>query len=309
MEFKDLEIFQVVAKTGTITAAAKELRYVQSNITARIQKLEAEINTKLFNRHNRGMSLTPEGKKLLVYSEKILSLTNEMKKVVQSKAEPAGKLDIGTVETVIQLPYILSAYNKKYENVDLSLLSGVTYQLEEDVLNHKLDGAFVTETELHPELTAHEVFNEELVLISDATSTSLEELKTKPFLCFSKGCGYRARLEKWYEDEGIHPQKVMEFGTLETILSSVVVGLGVTFVPQAAVTRLVEKGLVKCHKLPAKYSKINTIFIRRADAYLTSTIEKFIETIESFNLNQEKPPISVGGGMNGKKHFHKLPAD
>lgn len=306
MEFKDLEIFQVVAKTGTITAAAKELRYVQSNITARIQKLEAEINTKLFNRHNRGMSLTPEGKKLLVYSEKILSLTNEMKKVVQSKAEPAGKLDIGTVETVIQLPYILSAYNKKYENVDLSLLSGVTYQLEEDVLNHKLDGAFVTETELHPELTAHEVFNEELVLISDTTSTSLEELKTKPFLCFSKGCGYRARLEKWYEDEGIHPQKVMEFGTLETILSSVVVGLGVTFVPQAAVTRLVEKGLVKCHKLPAKYSKINTIFIRRADAYLTSTIEKFIETIENFNLNQEKPPISVGGEMNGK---HKLPAD
>lgn len=282
MEFKDLEIFQVVAKTGTVTAAAKELQYVQSNITARIQKLETEVNTQLFNRHNRGMSLTPEGKKLLVYSEKILSLTNEMKKVIQSKAEPAGKLDIGTVETVIQLPYILSAYNKKYDNVDLSLLSGVTYQLQEDVVNHKLDGAFVTETELHPDLTAHEVFNEELVLISDKTATSLEELKTRPFLCFGKGCGYRARLEKWYEDEGVHPQKVMEFGTLETILSSVVVGLGVTFVPKAAVTRLVEKGLVKCHKLPAKYSKINTIFIRRKDAYLTSTIEKFIETIEDF---------------------------
>src|SRR5699024_10792333 len=101
MEFKDLEIFQVVAQKGTITEAAKELSYVQSNITSRIQKLETELSTALFNRHNRGMTLTPEGKKLLDYCEKILSLTNEMKKVVQSKTEPAGKLKIGSVETVI----------------------------------------------------------------------------------------------------------------------------------------------------------------------------------------------------------------
>lgn len=62
MEFKDLEIFQVVAQTGTITEAAKKLSYVQSNITSRIQKLENELNTALFNRHSRGMTLTPEGK-------------------------------------------------------------------------------------------------------------------------------------------------------------------------------------------------------------------------------------------------------
>ena len=283
MEFKDLEIFQVVAQTGTITAAAKELSYVQSNITARIQKLEVELNTPLFNRHNRGMRLTPEGKKLLAYSEKILSLTNEMKKVIQSKDEPAGKLEIGTVETVIQLPHILSAYNKKYKDVDLSLFSGVTEKLQEDVLNHKLDGAFVTETELHSDLVSHDVFQEELVLISDMKETSLEQLKDEPFLCFSKGCGYRARLENWYKDENIQPQKVMEFGTLETILSSVTVGLGVTFVPKSAVEHLVKKGQIQCHTLPKKYSEINTIFIRRSNSYLTSTIEKFIETIEACN--------------------------
>ena len=90
------------------------------------------------------MSLTPEGKKLLVYCEKILALTNEMKKVVQSKEEPSGKLEIGSVETVIKLPPILSAYTKKYKNVDLSLFSGVTEKLQKDVLNHGLDGALVS---------------------------------------------------------------------------------------------------------------------------------------------------------------------
>mgnify|MGYP002512154669 CR=1 FL=1 len=133
-----------------------------------------------------------------------------------------------------------------------------------------------------PIIYLNEVFNEELVLISDMTTTSLEELKTKPFLCFSKGCGYRARLEKWYKDENVDLQKTMEFGTLETILSSVMVGLGVTFVPKSTVSRLIKKGHIHYYKLPDEYSKINTIFIRRSDAYMTSTIEKFIETIEDY---------------------------
>ncbi|WP_277586551.1 LysR family transcriptional regulator [Psychrobacillus antarcticus] len=281
MELKDLEIFQLVAQKGTITEVAKELSYVQSNITARIKKLELELNTPLFNRHNRGMSLTPEGKKLLVYCEQILLLTREMKKVVQNKDQPSGKLAIGTVETVIKLPTILSTFTKKYKEVDLSLFSGVTEKLQDEVLNHRLDGAFVTETTPHPELVSHDVFQEELVLISNKNTTTMEQLKDEPFLCFSKGCGYRARLEAWYKDENITPKKVMEFGTLETILSSVVAGLGITFIPKSAILHLEARGLIQCHLLPTKYSEIKTVFIRRSNSYLTTTVERFIETIDS----------------------------
>ncbi|NEU29748.1 LysR family transcriptional regulator [bacterium LRH843] len=278
MEFKDLEVFQMVAEKGTITAAAKELCYVQSNVTSRIKSLETKLNTPLFHRHNRGMTLTPEGKKLLDYSKKILSLTKEVKNIIQNSEEPSGKLEIGSVETVIKLPTILSAYNKKYKNVDLSLLTGVSEQLQDEVLNQRLDGAFITDVGHNPDLMQYDVFQEELVLISD-TSTSFDELKSKPFLCFSRGCGYRAKLEQWFSDEKITP-KIMEFGTLETILGSVVAGLGITFVPKSSVSYLEEKGLIQCHSLPEKYSKINTIFIRRADSYLTATVEKFIETID-----------------------------
>lgn len=281
MELKDLEIFQLVAEKGTITEAAKELNYVQSNITSRIRKLEIEMNTPLFNRHPRGMSLTPEGKKLLTYSKKILLLTEEAKKAVQTNKEPSGKLEIGTVETVIHLPKILSSYVKKYKDVDLSVFTGVTKSLIEDVLNHKLDGAFITESDFHPELVSHEVFQEELVLISDTRVSTLEEIKEESILCFSKGCGYRARLAKWYKDQNIVPKKIMEFGTLETILRSTIMGLGVAFVPKSEVKQLEKDGLIQFHKLPEKYSQIKTVFIRRADSYLTPTIEKFIEVIES----------------------------
>lgn len=280
MEFKDLEIFQTVVEEGTITAAAKKLNYVQSNITSRIQKLENELNTPLFHRHRRGMHLTPEGKKLLYYSEKILSLTDEMKKAVQGSDEPAGKLEIGAVETVIHLPKILSSFVKKYKNVDLSLITGVTDTLEQDVLNYTLDGAFVSERDFHPDLVSYDVFEEELVVVSDKRITSLDEWIEEPFLCFSKGCGYRARLELWYQEHNISPKKVMEFGTLETILQSVIAGLGITFAPKSSVVELEKKGLVRCHTVPNKYSKIKTVFIRRRDSYLTATMEKFIVTIQ-----------------------------
>ena len=126
-----------------------------------------------------------------------------MKRAVLNKNEPIGKLEIGTVETVYYLPNILSSYIKNYKNVDLSLVTGVTENLEEEVLNHKLDGAFITESNVHPDLESYEVFDEELVLISDTRNLTLEELKNEPFLCFRKGCGYRARLEMWYQDQNI----------------------------------------------------------------------------------------------------------
>lgn len=289
MEFQDLEIFQLVAEKGTITEAARELNYVQSNITSRISKLEKQLNTRLFNRHNRGMNLTPEGKRLLVYSKKILSLSNEMKKALQSTEEPSGKLEVGSVETVYKLPHILSAYNKKYKNVELSLYTGVTEHLQNEVLNYRLDGAFVTQLGHHPDLTSYKVFEEELVLISNKQVESTEYLIDEPILCFSEGCGYRSRLEGWYKDQNITPQKVMELGTLETMLSSVMIGLGMTFVPRSAIAHLERKGHIYCYTLPEKYSNIRTVFIRRSDAYLTSTIKKFIETIEETKHQPIKP--------------------
>lgn len=279
MDIKDLRIFESVAKNESISKAAKELNYVQSNVTARIQKLEEELQTSLFHRHRKGMFLNPEGKKLLVYSKKITSLMNEMKKAMQHPDQPAGKLDIGSVETVIKLPIILSSYNQKYPDVDLSLVTDVTERLIDQVLEHQLDGAFVSGFPAHHDLIQHPVFEEELVLISHSKLQSVEDLKTKPLLVFSTGCGYRAKLEEWLRDEGIVPKKMMEFGTLETILGSVVSGLGVTLVPKSTIKRLEKKQLIVCHSIPEKYSIISTVFIQRADSYSSVTMNKFIETI------------------------------
>lgn len=282
IELKDLFIFLKVAETENISKAAKELNYVQSNVTARIKRLEDELNTPLFHRHNRGIILTPEGKMLVEYAEKIISKVVDLKKVFQHSDIPVGKLEIGSVETVIKLPFILSTYNKKYEQVDLSLRTGVTEQLIDDVLNYRLDGAFVTASSqhTHQDIVKYDVFEEELVLISNTDPVTLDELKEKPFLVFSSGCGYRAKLQEWLRDEQVVPSKLMELGTLETILGSVYSGLGVSFVPRSTVEHHEERGLIQCFELPEQYSKIKTVFIRKKEATVTASLKKFIDTID-----------------------------
>lgn len=293
MEFKDLEIFQMIAQKGTITEVAKELNYVQSNITSRLHKLEAELNSTLFNRHNRGMSLTPEGKKLLIYCEKILFLKNEMEKALENSEEPSGKLDVGYVDSVSALTNILFLYTKKYKHIDVSLVTGVTEKLQEDVLNRQLDGAFVMDIGSHPDLVSYTVLEEELVIISSAKNeTSIEQLMKEPILCFSKGCAYRERLKTWYKDQNKKPYKIMEFGTLEMLLTSVISDIGISIVPRSSVSHLEKMGLIRVSSLPEKYSKMNTIFIRRADTYLTPTIKKFIETIEQCKENMTELQVN-----------------
>lgn len=281
MDVKDLIIFMKVVEHGNISQAAKALNYVQSNVTARIQKLERQLHTPLFHRHSRGMTLTPEGKKLVAYAEKLIALSIDMQQAFRSAETPGGKLDLATVETVIQLPYILSTYNKRYEHIDLTLTTGVTEHLIDEVLNFRLDGAFVTArgTTVHPDLVQYDVFEEQLVLISSEPKMSLQHMMERPFLVFSTGCGYRAKLEEWLRDQQVATTKMMELGTLETILGSVYAGIGVSYVPYSTVKHHVERGLIHCYHLPEQYSKIKTVFIHNKEAFMTSTLQTFIDTI------------------------------
>ncbi|WP_010531867.1 LysR family transcriptional regulator [Lentibacillus jeotgali] len=292
MEIKDLLIFQSVAHHGSISKAADELCYVQSHVTSRIKSLESNLQTELFHRHSRGTTLNSEGKKLLNYSDKILLLLDEMEKAFHDSDSPLGTLEIGTVETVIKLPAILSSYHRNYPKVDLSLITDVTKELINQILNRKLDGAFVTGFGSHPEIEQVEVFQEKLVLISSNEKLSFEDLKQEPLLVFSEGCSYRANLEKWLYDEGVINANVMEFGTLETILGSVRSGLGISLVPQSTVRQLELDGAIHCHDIPDEYSNISTVFIWHKDSYLTNTMAKFIETIQDFTTVDYPPLIN-----------------
>lgn len=284
MDLQALNFFQAVAKSGSISKAAKELNYAQSNLTARIQQLESDLQTKLFYRHNRGTTLTDKGKILLSYTEEIFQLFDEVKNVMNDDQTPKGPLVIGSMETTaaVRLPVFLSNFHRQYPAVDLTLKTGPTEQNIAGVLQYELDGAFIAGPIEHPDLTHKMIVEEELVLITDAshqTLSSINKIENRTILVFRNGCSYRARFEAWLHHEGVIPEKIMEFGTLDGIIGCVSAGLGISLLPRSVVDKHINEEPIIQHAIPNRYGKVKTFFIYRNDKHISTSLRGFLEIL------------------------------
>lgn len=106
-------IFYTVGKNENISQAAKELYISQPAISRAIQKLEENLDTRLFKRNSRGVTLTPEGQILYEKVQNAFSLLLEGEEQIQhSKAIQVPKLRIGTSSTLCQ--YVLLTYLRSY---------------------------------------------------------------------------------------------------------------------------------------------------------------------------------------------------
>jgi len=283
MESQDMRIFRAVAREGTITKAAERLGYVQSNVTARIRQLEADLGTALFYRHNRGMTLTSSGKMLLGYADKIIGLLEEATTALSSATEPSGPLAIGSTQTAaaVRLPKLLAAYHGQYPNVRLSLTTGHTQSMIEKVLRHELDGAFIGCANTFPDLRSEPAFEEELTIVAPPSVADLSEALTKPILVFAKGCSYRDILEEWLAAAGKTDALTMEFGTLEAIVGGVAAGLGITLMPVSVVSKQLTDGSLKTFSLPEPYRKMRTEFVMRKDSFIGKPLLAFLELLQT----------------------------
>ena len=103
MDIADLKTFEAVARLGGMNRAAAELHTVQSNVTARIRSLEQQLGSPLFQRHSRGVALTPAGRRLLPYAERIGRLMADARRAVADDGKPRGALNVGSLESTAAL--------------------------------------------------------------------------------------------------------------------------------------------------------------------------------------------------------------
>ncbi|KAA8755463.1 LysR family transcriptional regulator [Paenibacillus sp. UASWS1643] len=294
MESGDLRIFQCVAQEGNLTKAASKLGYVQSNVTARIRHLEAEVGTTLFIRHNRGMTLSPAGAMLLTYADKIIGLLNDASKALRATSTPSGPLRIGSTQTAaaVRLPELFAKYYQQYPEVSLSLATGNSQMLIDQVIGYELEGAFIGCSCDHPDIESIDLFDEELFVVSSGVGPE-EELTRKPILVYSMGCSYRQILEEWLLSSGVNRPVIMEFGTLEAIISGVTSGMGISLLPEIVIRQQIASGNLRKHSLPSGISRMMTHFITRKDAFVSSALGAFIamlpreyDMIESGNTSE-----------------------
>ena len=292
MDAGDLRVFEAVARLGAMNRAAEELHTVQSNVTARIRQIEAELGTPLFERTSRGVVPTPAGRRLLPYAERVRQLLAEARRAVKDDGAPAGALALGSLETTagLRLPPLLAQYALRYPAVDLSLVTGTTAALVKQVLDHAIEGAFVCGPVAQDDLAEERIFREELVAVTSPRIASLDRLfgeRDLKIVVFRVGCSYRQRLEAVLAERGLVVTRCLEFGTIEGIIGCVAAGLGISLLPRAIVAAAAQEGRIALHALPPEAALVDTVFIRRRDAFVSSALKAFLDLARPLRLAEQ----------------------
>lgn len=285
MNLSDLLIFKTVVETGGITRAAECLHRVQSNVTTRIHQLEEKLEVELFVRKGKALSLSPAGRALLPYAERLLALAEEARNAVRD-GRPRGPLVLGAMESTaaVRLPAPLSRFVRDYPDVKLTLKTGNPQQLAGAVLAGKLDAALVTGPVPNGPFEKAPVFSEKLVIVAAAGHPSLSGKSRPPppaVVAFEMGCPHRARLEKWYAQKNCVPLQIIEISSYHAMLGCVVVGMGISLVPLSVLTTFPERKHLSVHPLPRGEDHYEIDLIWRKGAVAPHMIQALIQALKS----------------------------
>ncbi|WP_343101628.1 LysR family transcriptional regulator [Romboutsia sp. MSSM.1001216sp_RTP31141st1_G3_RTP31141_220114] len=297
MNIRKLEIFYKTAKCLNMSQVAKDMYISQPSISQCISEIESEIGTKLFDRIGKKLYLTHEGKIFYEYTRRILNIYEEGINVVRSSKSNKGKLVIGastTIGTYI-MPYIIHKFNKKEKDIEISMIIDNKHNIEELILNNKVDIAFIEGTVNSKEIILKDIWTDELVFISSINYEwngkkylDIEDLKNNKFIIREDGSGTRQRFEGFLENNDIKFNSYIELSNLEAILNYVKLNIGVSCVPYMSVlseenSKSINVYRIKDHKINRSlYSAIHK------DKYISKPIECFMKFCEKTDILNNK---------------------
>jgi len=283
MEINDLRIFQAVAYEKSISKAALKLGYAQSNITMRIKLLENKLNTTLFIRNNKGTVITYKGEKLLKYANKILELIDEVnEEFLPAKID--SNLKIGATQTISAsiLPKLFSLFHEKNSGISLILKTEKQKVLLDMIIKGELDGAFVSGKIASSKVKEIFTFKEELALMSSISINDTYNLTIPIIVNSDINCPYRKLLQKWVSYNSSRPITIIEFDSLESILSGITEGLGVSLLPKSI---LHENNNFFIYNLKDKFNELEIKFIINKDLQINTLLKGFVNIANSYVSN------------------------
>lgn len=245
MTLDQLTTFLWVARLGGVRRAALEMNLSQPAVSGRIAALEESLGTQLFDRAQRGVSLTKQGLILRDHAEKMADLVEDIKATVVSDQSVNALLRIGVVETIVQLwlPNFLSDLYEKYPNIKVEITVDLTVNLRQQLLERSLDIAI-----LMGPVSEYSVDNIDLSTIElswlKAAGTPEPDLAVTPVVSYKRNS--RPYRELRAELSARHGNKTQIFTTssiyagLEMVASGICVG---TFPCELAST-LIEQGRI-----------------------------------------------------------------
>ena len=254
-------VFKEVAEVGNITAAAQALYIAQSAVSQSIKQLEHDLQTRLFARNSRGVTLTAEGQMLYEYVRSAMGLleTGE-EKLSQTRELQMGKLIIGASDTVTSqflLPY-LDSFHKQHPAIHIQIVSGRSHKVLGLLRSGKVDIAFASTPSDTSSLDIYPCFDTHSIFVAGAEYPcdfdhiySLDEIAAFPLILLERKASSRLYLERYFLQNGLRLNPEIELGARSLLVDLAAIGFGVAGVTEEFVHRDLESGRLK---------KLNTSF-------------------------------------------------
>ena len=254
-------VFKEVAEVGNITAAAQALYISQSAVSQSIKQLEHDLQTRLFARNSRGVTLTAEGQMLYEYVRSAMGLleTGE-EKLSQTRDLQMGKLIIGASDTVTSqflLPY-LDSFHKQHPAIHIQIVSGRSHKVLGLLRSGKVDIAFASTPSDTSSLDIYPCFDTHSIFVAGAEYPcdfdhiySLDEIAAFPLILLERKASSRLYLERYFLQNGLRLNPEIELGARSLLVDLAAIGFGVAGVTEEFVHRDLESGRLK---------KLNTSF-------------------------------------------------
>lgn len=277
-----MKAFVSVAELKSISAAAIKLNHLQSNMTAKIKKIETYYKQELFIRNSKGVKLTKEGEKLYHQFKKILFVWEETENIMKKQDE---KLRIGTMISVggTQFSSTLNKLYTTYTDLSVTLKTGSTEYIENEVLLGKIDVAYTIGSLKNKKISYKKMGYEELVMIGqdiDQNTKFEDYISGKNLLVLSDKCLYHTLLQNIFMDLKIGQGEIVEVGDPESLVQFALMGMGITLLSKRIASRYSINNYLE---VPLSYRYVDLYLITRLNHEFTPIEKQFIELNNSLS--------------------------
>ncbi|MCO4780794.1 MAG: LysR family transcriptional regulator [Candidatus Cloacimonetes bacterium] len=169
MDYNKLKTFVELANTGSVTLTAEKLFRTQSAISQQLQSLESQLNLILFERKKSRIYLTNDGERLYNFAkQRFQEIDDELIRILDDSNLVEGEIKIGILPefSINFLPTVLSQFQAKFKKVRFRLYQASDNQIEELLLNNKIDFGFVVSLEHSDMFLTNEVMTKQMMAVA-----------------------------------------------------------------------------------------------------------------------------------------------
>ena len=294
MNFQHLKTFSTIARTGSFTKASHILCLTQPAVTAHIKSLESLLQVRLFvrDRVSKKTSLTYEGEMLLTYTNRIFAVIDEMEITFEEikSLHKGGKVVVGTTAVIgiYFLPSRFQQFRAQYPGIMIDNQIGNSQWVLEKVLASEVEVGIARKIRDFPShLTVTLLHSERLLWIAaphhpliEKQVVSVDVLQHIPFINREAGTRTRNQIEEWMHAHHMSFLPTIDVGHIEAVKKAVEEGVGISVVPEIAVKRELQAGLLKNFTLEGFDLYADYYLIYMNDRTLSNATQAFLHMVK-----------------------------